>query len=204
MSCVDKSIINKVELRETTKARMVFLQEQISVAADEHEESEGKQCTELLTAAGLLSVTLVARGTKTLEGARNVEALGVGAAGSGQPTLIDVRACLFWVASKARRTHTLVRAMGVHAGGCCAAWEGPVGWLSHGENCCHLHLVLLRVDALVNILLVRHRRISMRQPIRCDTRPHLAGYWQALVLLTYLLCTMHKSTAASRTTVKED
>lgn len=97
-----------MKMRETTKGRVRFFLELISAAADDCRESEGKQCTGLLTAADLLPVTLVARWTKTLEGAGHVEALGVGAACSGQPTLIDVRAHLLWITGKARRTHTLV------------------------------------------------------------------------------------------------
>ena len=67
-----------------------FFLEKISAAADECKKSEGKQCMRLLTAADLLPVTLVARWAKTLEGAGNVEALGIRAACGGQPTFVDV------------------------------------------------------------------------------------------------------------------
>lgn len=84
-------------------------------------DSEGKHCrgtdAELLTAAGLLPVPFEAWRTKALEGAGHVEALGIGAACSGQPALVDIGACLLRVAREASRTHTLVRALGIHAGG---------------------------------------------------------------------------------------
>lgn len=91
------------------------------------EDSEGKHCrgidAGLLTAAGLLPVPFEAGRTKALEGAGHVEALGVRAARGGQPALVDVGARLLRIAREASRTHTLVRALGVHAGGRGAARE---------------------------------------------------------------------------------
>lgn len=91
------------------------------------EDSEGKHCrgtdAGLLTAAGLLPVPFEAGWTKALEGAGHVEALGVGAARGGQPALVDVGARLLRIAREASRTHTLVRALGVHTGGRGAARE---------------------------------------------------------------------------------
>lgn len=150
------------------------------------EDSEGKcrgSDAGLLTAAGELPVPFEARRTKAFEGAGHVEALGVGAAGGGQSALVDVGARRQRVAREARGTHTLVGTLGVDAGGRVAAGERPVGGRARPrrEERRHLHLVLGRVDALVNILLVRRRKISGGEAAKSSAaRGHTSQ--QALVM----------------------
>lgn len=111
--------------REETKERESKVQGG-GPRASQGRRRERKEDGRLLTAAGHVAVALEAARAVALVRARDVHALGVLAAGGGQPALVHVRALLEGLPRKAGGAAALVRARRVDARGRLAAREAPV------------------------------------------------------------------------------